>query len=538
MAPDMAALVSLLEGSTQWRTVRWRHVEVAAWRQEPGAEECADMWAALDVAMYDAAANPADLDSPQHQQAPQGARVVEAVDRVLANWAQAVATFASSAEPASMPPKFPVSAAIAVSAWQRTWEGTPPAQRVEILTEYEDMRAAYELEQLRQLAYGNDAPKQNVIDARTRAARKRHREATDAIRTMIQLDVRMLATLEGSKQPDPWPGWFVRQAVTVVFGEPGGGKSSWLSYELHRLQQEGHGCLLLPSPAEDLPGHLGQRFAGSMVKGAWQDAEAWLGVTPEHLDTLQRYVIDQKVACVAIDSLAGFAGQSDQAVDWNDAGAVKNLFATLASWAVRTDCALVLVAHSRKSMEKKAGSWKDLSGSVQLAASARVVVMVDRADNGMVEVSREKSNLAEGLGQIEQFEQDGFTLRPAGFADRDKRHDAAKAKRAAAADRFQAAVDGWPARRAEFVDEQDADYVKKKRLRAYLTEHGCSGKEQQFADKHGWHPRVRKSKGNTIVMGWRFSKPAPQQELEGVPAEQQQDGGETPATPAAPGGDG
>jgi predicted ATP-dependent serine protease len=194
-----------------------------------------------------------------------------------------------------------------------------------------------------------------------------------------QIRVTRLSTLQ-PKQPT----WLLRDripygALTVLAGQPGGGKSTFCIRLAADLSCAGVGSLFVGDEdgAEDtvLPRLLAAGGDPAMVGLVDLERDLMLQL-PTDIPALKAKVLEGGAALIVIDPIqAHFAEEINANVD----ASIRQATRPLARMAQQTGAAVVLVTHDRKSNE---GSMLNrIAGSRGMTGSARSVLLFGKAKN-------------------------------------------------------------------------------------------------------------------------------------------------------------
>ena len=210
-------------------------------------------------------------------------------------------------------------------------------------------------------------------------------------------------------EPEPvswlWKPYLPAGKLTIVEGDPGGGKT-WVCLAIcAKLTDEGHPVLY--ATAEDsLADTIRPRVEGMgadlsrffILRGVKDEKGEEVPFTLEDAGVLERAIAELKPALVVLDPIQGFLGGS---VDMHRANEVRAKLAPLARLAETYGCAVVIVRHLSKAPAGRS-IYRGL-GSIDFTAAARSVLLVGLDQEGRRAVVHHKNSIGE-LGPSLRFE--------------------------------------------------------------------------------------------------------------------------------------
>ncbi|MBQ8922924.1 MAG: AAA family ATPase [Oscillospiraceae bacterium] len=175
-----------------------------------------------------------------------------------------------------------------------------------------------------------------------------------------------------------WKPYFPLRKISIVQGDPGEGKTSFVLMTLAKLSREG--IVSIYVTAEDgigdtiVPRLMRQNADLRMINTILTPAERPLTLTdPRLADAVM--TVNAKV--IVLDPIQAFLGAS---VNMNAANEIRPVMSQLGQLAETLDCAVILVGHQNKNAGLK-DIYKGL-GSIDITAAARSVITVSKIRSG------------------------------------------------------------------------------------------------------------------------------------------------------------
>lgn len=187
--------------------------------------------------------------------------------------------------------------------------------------------------------------------------------------------LKTLSFVKGETVTWLWKPYFPLRKLSIVQGDPGEGKTSFVLMTLAKLSREG--VVSIYVSAEDgmsdtiVPRLIRQNADLSMINTILTPADRPLTLTDRRIADA---VMTVNAKVIVLDPIQAFLGAG---VNMNAANEIRPIMAHLGRLAETLDCAVILVGH-----QNKAAAIKDIYkglGSIDITAAARSVITVAKA---------------------------------------------------------------------------------------------------------------------------------------------------------------
>ncbi len=225
----------------------------------------------------------------------------------------------------------------------------------------------------------------------------------DSITSLLELDTdldqlmddfdagfEMASTIEPRSPEWHWRRRIVKNAVNIVAGEQGLGKSQFgtllASEESHKGGPEDPHYSLILSGEEDKNTVIVPRliaYDADLTRVAIMNEDLGLLLTPDHMDRLYGYIMTVGATLVVIDPVTAFLSSKTDSYKDDNVRAVLKVLRAIASAA---RCTFVLVMHTKKGNERVAVNM--VGGSIGWTAAPRSVLILTRDRDGEFKTDR------------------------------------------------------------------------------------------------------------------------------------------------------
>ena len=209
-----------------------------------------------------------------------------------------------------------------------------------------------------------------------------------------------------------WYPYIPYGKITILQGDPGEGKTSFVLDLLARMSNDGYlpfssarvsGISIYQNSEDDISDTIKPRLEKS---GACCERICFIENSEEHLELGDTYIEDAIVSSeariIVLDPIQSFLGAK---CDINRASNIRPKMTQLKEIAARTGCAIILVGHLNKNASGKS-NYRGL-GSIDISAAARSILYIGKlpSDPSKRALAQLKNNLAP-LGQTLCFSLD------------------------------------------------------------------------------------------------------------------------------------
>ena len=221
---------------------------------------------------------------------------------------------------------------------------------------------------------------------------------------MSKRDFNSLVTSYNNVKPKPvewlWYPYIAFGKITIVLGDPGEGKTSFILYLSSLLSNNDYETLGLTKEQIKIIYQSAEDGLEDTIKPRLDlnnaNCKNIYFITSKDIslnsDELENAIIEAKAKLLILDPLQSFL---DKGMNLQNIADLRPMFSYLSKIAKKTNCAIVLVGHMNKAIGTKE-LYRGL-GSIDIVAVARSVLMIKRIDENSRTrvVSQIKNNLAE-----------------------------------------------------------------------------------------------------------------------------------------------
>ena len=221
---------------------------------------------------------------------------------------------------------------------------------------------------------------------------------------MSKRDFNSLVTSYNNVKPKPvewlWYPYIAFGKITIVLGDPGEGKTSFILYLASLLSNNDYETLGLTKEQIKIIYQSAEDGLEDTIKPRLDlnnaNCKNIYFITSKDIslnsDELENAIIEAKAKLLILDPLQSFL---DKGMNLQNIADLRPMFSYLSKIAKKTNCAIVLVGHMNKAIGTKE-LYRGL-GSIDIVAVARSVLMIKRIDENSRTrvVSQIKNNLAE-----------------------------------------------------------------------------------------------------------------------------------------------